>query len=363
GLMKKILLLTDLSSDYSRNLLKGIVKYSKEVCSWNFYSLPFYFKELHGNKGIVKWAKKWGADAIIAQFDDLDLNQLAQLKIPIIVQNYSRRNEQVSNLTGDYYNTGVMAADFFYQKGFRQFAYYGLKKTVWMRERGEGFIERLKENNCDVILYPEDNSLQGKLQVNHNKLGKWVKNLPKPIAVFACDDSHALHITEICKIAGINIPNEIAVLGVDNDDLLCNISNPKLSSIELDVINGGYLTGQLLDSFLQKKVTVPVDIIIKPIRVVTRESTEKVVISNKYIADAITYIHENYMENISVKTINDRIPMSRRVMEIVFKKETETTIEQYIQSVRLEHFSNLLITTNIALADVTRIVGFNDYKN
>ncbi|MDG3581177.1 AraC family transcriptional regulator [Galbibacter pacificus] len=362
--MKKILLLTDLSSDYNRKLLKGIVHYSKESCLWNFYRLPLYYKELYGAEGVIKWAKKWGADAIISQFDEIDIHLLTELNIPIIAQNYKERNKQTSNITGDYFNAGVMAANFFYRKGYRQFAYYDVKKTVWMRERGEGYISTIEKKGGEVILYNSSEEEQNeKLEVNHKNLRKWLENLPKPIALFACDDQHALHITELCKISGIHIPNEISVLGVDNDDLLCNISDPKLSSIELDVVNGGFLTGELLNSFFNKKVIPPVDVIIKPISIVTRESTERLVVSNKYVGQIIQYIEKNYAESISVKTIIDMVPMSRRVLEKTFKKETGTTIYQYIQLVRVEKFSRLLITTELSLIEAARMVGFSDYKN
>ena len=361
--MKKILLLTDLSSDYNRKLLKGIVQYSKECGSWNFYRLPFYFKELYGDEGIVRWAKEWKADAIIAQFDEIDINSLSELKIPIIIQNYKERNKQISNITGDYFSAGVLAAEFFYRKGYKHFAYYDLKKTVWMRERGEGFISTLENMGCQVLFFKNDLETNSELDIINGHLKNWLENLPKPIALFACDDLHALQITEACKMAGIEVPNDIAVLGVDNDDLICNISDPKLSSIDLDVVNGGYLTGKLLHLFLENIATPPIDIVIKPIRIITRESTEKFVISNKYIESVLKFIEMGYMEDISVKTILDIVPLSRRVLEKLFKKETGTTIYQYIQSVRVENFSRLLITTNIPLIDAARNVGFSEYKN
>ena len=126
--MAKILLLTDYSSGYSRNLLKGIVKYSKQFGSWVFYKMPLYYRKVHGEQGVVDWAKTWGADAIIAQLEDcVNVEQLKKLNIPIIVQNYRERSSEISNLTGDYFNTGVMAANFFLQRGFTNFAYYGIK--------------------------------------------------------------------------------------------------------------------------------------------------------------------------------------------------------------------------------------------
>jgi len=359
--MIKILLLTDFSSGYSRSLLKGIVKYAKECGSWSFYRMPSYFIELYGDEGVVKWAKEWGANAIIAH--EIDISILNQLSIPIIVQNYKDRHELISNLTGDYFKTGVMAGEFFLHKGFKKFAYYGFNDSVWMRERGDGFISTVKRNDHQVFLYTDYQEKTKVWEFDHEVLKEWLDSLPKPIAMFACDDFHALQITEICTMYGIEIPNEISVLGVDNDELLCNISDPKLSSIELDVDNGGYLTGKLIHQFLEKKATPPIDIIIEPIRIVTRESTEKYAFSNKHIEKVMNFIENKYMEDISVDDIIRSVPFSRRVLEKLFKKETGITIYHYIQLVRIDNFSKLLITTELPLMDAAMKVGFYDYKN
>ncbi len=119
--MKKILLLTDFSSGYSRSLLHGIVRYSKEYGPWVFYRMPQYYRELYGDAGVVRWAKKWKADAIIAQLGNIDLDKLNKLKIPIIIQNYRERAAKICNITGDYFKTGVMAAEFFLSRGFSNF--------------------------------------------------------------------------------------------------------------------------------------------------------------------------------------------------------------------------------------------------
>ncbi|MDR2913644.1 MAG: transcriptional regulator, partial [Tannerella sp.] len=133
--MIKILLLTDFSSEYSRNILKGVVKYSKEQGCWAFQRMPLYYRMVYGEIGVLDWAKKWKADAIIALLKDVNVELLNDLHIPIIVQNYRDRNQHVSNLTGNYHGTGVMAARFFMNKGYKQFAYYGFKGTIWSRER------------------------------------------------------------------------------------------------------------------------------------------------------------------------------------------------------------------------------------
>ncbi len=362
--MIKILLLTDFSSGYGRSLLEGVVRYAREAGPWVFYRMPLYYRELHGDEGVVRWAEEWGADAIIAQLTDVDLNVLNRLDIPIIVQNYKERCHGLSNLTGDYYGTGVMAAEFFIRKGYKAFAYYGFTDTVWMRERGEGFRDAVSEKGYPVYAFDDGRQLSGgQWNFDAERVSRWLLDLPKPIALFACDDYYALQITEVCKMYNIDIPGDIAVLGVDNDNLLCNISDPALSSIELDVENGGYEVGKLLHQFIEKKITAPADVIIKPVRIVSRGSTERFAVSDKYIGQVLAYIDENYCNPLSVDDLIRIIPYSRRVLEKKFKSETGMSVYQYIQQQRIEKFAALLITTDLPLTEAAAGAGFPDYKN
>ena len=362
--MIKILLLTDFSSGYSRQLLQGVVEYSKQNGHWVFYRMPIYYRELYGDTGVVEWAKKWKADAILAQLSSVNTKILNQLDIPIIVQNYKDRYKNISNLTGDYYNTGVMAARFFLEKGFKYFAYYGLTDTVWMRERGEGFRDEVMKREKYFVAYEGPPSMEKeKWSFDAESVSQWLLQLPKPTALFACDDYYALQITEVCKMYNIDVPNDISILGVDNDELLCNISDPNLSSIELDVLNGGFEAGKLLHSFILKKLKPPVDVIVKPIRIVERKSTKKYAVNDKHIEKLLTYIETHYMYALSVEDLVKFVPFSRRVLEKKFKEETGVTIYNYILRLRIEKFSEILITTDIPLIEAASSVGFNDYKN
>jgi LacI family transcriptional regulator len=366
--MKKILLLTDFSSGYSRDLLRGVVEYAKDNGPWIFYRLPLYYREIHGDKGISMWAEQWEADAIIAQLSDIDLDTLMDLNIPIIVQNYADRKEMISNITGDYFGTGVMAAEFFIHRGYKKFAYYGFDDAIWMRERGDGCRHEVKKHGLDVYFYNDSTQIvgeSGKWEFDANKVKDWLLALPKPIALFACDDFFALQLTEICKMYEINIPEDIAILGVDNDELLCNISDPTLTSVELDVVSGGYEVGTLLDKYFKGEMKAPLstDIIVKPIKIVLRQSTEKFQVSDKYVEQALKLIELEYYKELTIEQILQKVPLSRRVFERRFKKETFMTIYKYIQEVRVERFANLLQTTEIPLTEAAFMSGFSDYKN
>lgn len=361
--MAKILLLTDFSSGYSRNLLKGIVRYSKEVGNWSFQRMPLYYRMLYGENGVVEWAKKWQADAIIAQLSDVNIELLNDLNIPIIVQNYRDRNKAVSNLTGDYFNTGVMAAKFFLNRGYRNFAFYGFKGAIWSRERADGYSHEIEKQGYKLAILENDNKDREEWSYNHTVLGNWLQSLPKPVALFACDDHFALQISETCNVHNINVPDDIAILGVDNDDLLCNISDPPLSSIVLDVENGGYNAGKLLHQLITKEITEPFNIVVNPLIIERRKSTEKYAVSDKNIRTILNYIEKNYANHLSVEELVKQVPLSRRVLEKKFKEETGESLYQYIQNYRIDQFTRLLITTDYSLFEAALQSGFENYKN
>lgn len=361
--MIKVLVLTDFSSGYSRSLLKGIVRYSQEVEGWTFYRMPLYYRVMHGDKGVVQWAKQWKADAIIAQLGDVNIGLLKNLNIPIIVQNYRDRIPGVCNLTGDYLGTGRLAAEFFINKGYCHFAYYGISDTVWSRERGAGYEERLARQQYGVHRLLEPSGANEQWAYNLETLGAWLKSLPKPVALFACDDYFALHISETCKFFGLSVPDEIAILGVDNDELLCNISNPPLSSIVLDVENGGYAAAKVLHELIEKKITRPTNITVGVVQILSRQSTQKYVIRDKYIMQVVEYIESHYTQPLSVPALQTLVPLSRRVFEKRFKLNTGVSIYQFIQRYRVERLSGELITSNRSIEELAVACGFEDAKN
>lgn len=361
--MKRILVLIDYSSDFSRRLLKGLIQYSKDHGPWIFYRLPAYYKALYGKEGIVEWAKEWKADAIIARWDHEGTNLLATLNIPIILQNYKERSPYFSNLTGDYVGTGEMAARFFIKRRYQNFAFYGNKGVVWSRERAEGFRREVEKAGGNYYYFESENLNGEEWSTTYIELDEWLLSLPKPVGLFACDDSFALRISQICTINNIKIPEEISLLGVDNDELICQLSDPPISSIVTDVEKGGYEAGKLIDRMINGEIDEPFDIIIQPSRLELRKSTEKFDISNEYIYQVVNYIEDNFTSEINIEGLTNLVPLSRRNLEVKFKDEMGTSIYQFILSCRIEYFAYLLLTTDRTLFDLALESGFNDCKN
>ncbi len=361
--MKRILLLIDYSREFSRRILLGLIRYSNEHGPWIFYRLPTYYKTMYGNEGVLQWASEWKADAIIASWDHEGSSFLASLGIPVILQNYKERSPHFSNFTGDYMGTGAMAARFFLKRRFHNLAFYGNKGVVWSFERAEGFRKEVEKAGGSYY-YFESESLDGdEWSASHVQLEEWLISLPKPVGLFACDDSFALQVSTICKINNIPIPQDISLLGVDNDELICNLSDPPISSIVLDVEKGGYEAGRLIDQLISKEKAEPSDIIVLPVRFVLRQSTERYNISNEYISKIVHYIEDNFTRGLPIEALTRLVPLSRRSLEVKFKKEMGTSIYQFILQCRIEYLADLLVTTDLPLLDLALQSGFNDCKN
>ena len=152
-------------------------------------------------------------------------------------------------------------------------------------------------------------------------------------------------------------------MGVDNDELICNLSHPTISSIITDDEKGGYLTGKMLNYAINKKDSTPFNIIIDPVRIELRESTEKYNVSDDYISTIIDYIDKNVTSPLSIDDLVDMVPLSRRNLEKKFKEETNTSLYQFILDKKVEYMSNQLLTTEKSLLDIAIEVGFNDVRN
>ena len=363
--MFKIILLSDFAEEYGKDLLRGIARYSKDHGPWTFCRMPAYYRDTIGIDGILAWAKEWKADGIIGQFyNNGEVRKFTQAKIPVIAQDFKERLQDAPNISGAYKETGRMAADYFLKKGFRNFAFYGFRNIVWSRERAEGFKERLREAGHDVHLYERTDSCATDLwHYKPSTLTRWLKSLPKPVALMSCDDNLGNHITEASRQIKIKIPDDLAVLGVDNDEMLCDLSDPPLSSISLDTEKSGYEAARLMHKMIETQCYKCDDIVVQPTQVVSRVSTDIFASADKYIVDALKYIHENLDKNLKVNQVLKEVPMSRRSLEKRFVMTTGYPVYEYIYNKRIEKFTQKLLETDMTIFEIALDLGLSDSKN
>lgn len=367
--MARILFLTDFSEAYARNLLLGIARYAHAVGqAWSLCRLPLSIRDKFGIEAVIDLAKKMRADAVIGQFYNTDNVELfARNGIITIAQDFKARFTTIPNITGPHFLAGKMGAEYFAKKGFRHFAFYGTRDVVWSDERMQGFRETVRAANPSFTFSALCKNTQNALwDYDTNQLVTWLQSLPKPVAIMACDDNHAYHITEACQQGEgggrLRIPDDIAVLGVDNDETICRLSSPNLSSLNQNIEQGGYDVAQLIDRILRDPATPREDVMVQPTHIVTRQSTDIYANNDQHIAEVLKYIHENISQKITVDELVELVPLSRRLLETRFKRSMGTSIYDYILQTRIEKVAQLLCE-GMSVSEAAIEPGFSDIKN
>ena len=339
--MIRLIFLTDFTERFAYNLLKGILAYAKNHEPWVVCRMPPSFKAAYGMEGVLKWAKTWQADAIIGQFgNDDNVDLFRQNGIIALAQDYKERFTNIPNITGDYRKTGQMGAEFFLTKGFRHFAFYGYRDAVWSKERCEGFRECIAAHGFgDNFSAYQHESIDNLWLYDAPPLLAWLKSLPHPTALMACDDNQGNRLTELCKANGISVPDQIAILGVDNDEIVCNLSDPPLSSINHSIVRGGFEAAKLIEQLLNDDEASPQDVVLRPVNVVDRLSTDFHATDDRHIRTVLDHIRQHLTDEITVKSLVKLVPLSRRLLEMRFKEVTGQSIHKYIFHLRMERFA------------------------
>lgn len=352
--MARILMMTDFTESYANKLLQGIMRYSHEHDPWVVAKIPLSFRDSNQLKALAEIAGQWKADAIIGQFRSTDdVRPFREKNIIPIAQDFRQPIPGIINITGDYQEAGRMAARYFMERGVRHFGFYGMRGLNWSDGRRDGFFEETGKvewaDNSKKNRIREINNLKTSWWYNTEKLIHWLRSLPKPVGIYCCDDNKAYNIIEACsqsQLSGLRIPEDILLLGTDNDETVCQLCLPQLSSVALDVENGGYQVATLIDYLLAmppaERSKHYSNIIVRPTHIVTRHSTDALVHDNPYISRVLQYIDSNAGKPIRVDELVALVPMSRRSLENLFEKETGMSMYQYIIHSRVDKFKHLM---------------------
>lgn len=369
--MARVLLMTDSSEAFSRRLLRGISQYAHaEHEAWSLSRIPISLKEKIGLKGIAAHAKSIHTDAIIGQFDKReDIDIFTKKGIIVIAQDYGIRFEGTPNISANHHDGGAIVATYFIRRGFDSFAFFGPADTVFSEERKAGFEEAIRKERPDasvLSLMTRKSALWG---CDMDELCQWLESLPKPVAIMACDDIWAYYITEACDRlradnaeGRFNIPEDIAVVGVNNDDTICGLSNPNLSSLDQDIERCGYRVAMMINEMMHTPEEVVHDILIAPAGIVTRQSSDIFVNDDANITAVLKFIHENIGQKLSVNDIVAQVPLSRRLLEKKFRSRMNTSIAEYVRKVRVDNMASLL-EKGKTVSEAAFDLGYSDIKN
>jgi len=328
---QKIALLIETSNAYARGLLKGIHSYIKENTHWSIFMGEFSRGECH-----PEWLNNWKGDGIIGRIENKKMaNIIEKAALPTVDVSSGRFLPYVPWVETDDKAISKLAFEHLRACGFKNFAFCGVPYP-WSYRRQEHFTKLLKEKNYNIFDYRfSEKKADENWHTQLDQLAKWLKNLPKPIGIFAAYDNLGRQIIETCQLAGIYVPEEVAIIGVDNDELICDLCKPGLSSILTDPFRIGYLSAKQLDQIMNGKELLHTEIRIKPIQV-----------------------HENALKGpLTIEEIIKNIPISRRVFEAKFKKEVGRTPFQEILRLKINRIKELLINTDMSLLEISERAG------
>lgn len=357
--MKKrpaVALLIETSNAYARGLLEGIVSYVRAHDPWSIY-LP----EQGRGAAPPAWLARWHGDGIIARIETEEIAAaVRRLGVPVIDVSAARQEASIPWVETDDDAIAALAVEHLLERGFRQLAFCGDERFNWSKWRGEHFTRRVRQagRDCHVYQAPVRNGRSRSWDEEHRALIAWVRALPKPVGVLACYDIKAQQLLDACRDAGVMVPEELAVLGVDNDYLLCSLASPPLSSVIPDAPRSGYLAAGLLDQMLAGGSVAAEAHLLAPIGVATRQSTDVFAIEDHDVAAALRLIREHACDGLNVAELLREVPLSRRVLEARFLKAIGRTPHEEILRVKMARVQRLLVETNLPLPSIAERAGF-----
>ncbi|MCI1209506.1 MAG: DNA-binding transcriptional regulator [Treponema sp.] len=351
-----------IDDSYTRGITRGIIKYAKMKKDWNLLGHDWMFDPIagHGNGG-----RPTGLDGIISRIESRrDGERLKNLHLPVVDVAGAFPGLGFVEVHNDDYATGRIAGETLQQLGHSSFAWAGAGKVQWSSRRKKGYREFLFRNSgismCSEFERPLDWWEQ--LHGNLDPLVAWLHSLENPTAIFTANDTIGLKITRACATGGIAIPENIALLGVDNEDILCELANPSLSSIPVDGEQMGRAAAEQLDLLIKNKQPSVKDIRIAPFPVAERESTRIIFTKDPLVTQALNFIYNRAHTGILVEDILSEVSASRRNLEQHFRTETGRTLHEEIIRAKITYSKRRMRETDSPLDVIARQSGFGSVQ-
>lgn len=358
-----IALLIESSNSYARGLLRGIMSYIHEHHPWSIY-LPE-----HGRGNVpVNWLNSWHGDGIIARIENSKIaTAVVNSGVPAVDMSAARLAPSLPWVETDDHAIAKLAAEHLVERGFQHYSFCGDHRFNWSQWREDHFQQHIADAGFACHVYPQSTKQKKMLpwEEEQQRLSEWIQQLPKPVGVMACYDIRAQQLLDACRTINVSVPEEVAIIGVDNDEILCNLSEPPLSSIIPNTHQTGYEAAALLDRMISGQSVSSEAHLIKPLGIATRQSTDIQAIDDKFISEAVRFIRQHACVGINVQDVLKSVPLSRRVLESRFQKFIGRSPHEEIMRIRLDRVKQLLTETDLSLIQIAERTGFRhpEYLN
>jgi len=353
----KVALLIETSNRYGRDLLYGVRDWLQQRGErWSIR-----FTEQSRRAPLPSWLGDWQGDGIIARVDSPQIaTALKRAKIPVVDVSADRPKSAFPRVSIDNESVSRLAVAHLKDKGLQDIAFIGDRRFVWSRQREDEFRHIMEKAGKPCRIYKTPSVDNAHLGSDSELRGivRWLKNLPRPIGIFACYDNRALQVLEACQLSGFSVPDEVAVLGVDDDEVLCQLCNPPLTSVLPNARLTGYEAAAMLSRMMHGEHLASQTRYIEPIRVVERQSTDATAVNDPKIAAAVRFINEHACEGIDVSDVLRAVPVSRTLFDRRFKTWLGHSPHQHITNKRIERAKQLLFDSDLAITVIAELAGF-----
>jgi LacI family transcriptional regulator, galactose operon repressor len=356
----KVALLVETARGFGRDLLRGIARYSQHHGPWSFHIAPGDFEH------DLPETKYWRGTGIIARIPNERIAQaILAAGLPTIAIGLTDEQKRpgsplskFSELSSDAREVARMAADHLLERRFSHFAYVGMEERCWSCRRENAYRTYLEQLGFDVAVYHQPRRVADcGWESERDVLSRWLGRLPTPVGLFACNDDRGRQVLEACRVCKLSVPGDVAVIGVDNDEVFCELADPPLSSIALNAETAGYRAAELLEKLMRGRVSKPRHVPVEALGVVARHSTDGIAVKDDDVAAAVKIIRHKHGCDVSVDSIADAVAVSRRSLERRFREIIGRSILEEIQLSRVEHAKRLLFETNYPISKIAKIVG------
>jgi LacI family transcriptional regulator len=364
--VRHVAVIYDAKLPYDVKVVTGIAAYAQQVANWSIY-----IEENALQAQRLPDLSRWRADGVLADLDDPHVaRQVRASGTPVVAfgGGYGWHAPQwpVPYFRTDNAAVARLGAQHLRDRGFRQFAFCGYPASRingWSAERQSAFAETVRRAGYRCHAYRASRPSERHWSVLCDRLGRWLRGLPKPVGVMAANDKRARQVLEACRLAGLRVPEDVAVVGVDNDEMLCQLSSPSLTSVEQGARRLGYEAAHLLDRLMRGARPRRLRYVIPPEGIVTRASTDGLAITDPDVAAAAQLIRQRSGEGLRVADVMDSVAVSRSTLEKRFNKALGRSVFAEIRRVQLEMSRNLLATSSLPVKQVAVRAGFRSVQH
>ncbi len=363
----RVAVLIESSRSYGRGLLLGVAQYARERANWR---MDYQERELQS--GLPTWLSHWEGQGILTRIEDQAMAQdLLKLGVPIVDLRRLVPCTSIPSVHSDEPQVVWLVVEHFRERGFHHFGFCGFPGVDYSDMRAELLAKELAGRNLMCEWYNPPKAASHHYTVDYEQDGmefedhltQWLERLPKPVGIMACNDIRGQQVLNACRRVGIAVPEHVAVIGVDNDEVLCELSDPPLSSVMPDTRRIGYEAAALLDKLMRREMIEHKDFYAEPLGIVTRRSTDTLVIPHAGAAQALSFLRRHYQERITLKDLSANLKVTLRSIQDVFKAHVGRSLHGELDRLRVGRAKDLLQDSSLKLEAVASACGFSDLRH